>query len=359
MAISLNSLILENKDLSSIVETSDTFNESYISSVFTYLTEMYNEYREADKEFYRSLYEANSMVAINESFADFFGKIKDVLHKFLKYIKSLFDRFNTTLHRMIGSDKYLLKNEETLNKFNTDCEFEYDGYTFTIDEITPKLETYSNFDNLLEIDWSAIKKNDDKNNKKQIKQTLDELKSSLDSDYYDKVRAGVLGLNDPIRESDYTDELFKLYRDGDTNSHIFTVTSSVVRSSYTGLKDYKNIENNVKNKKKEIEDKYKKIQDRVDKAAKFTLKDGRYQVSISGHGDDLDLDNESMQQLNLYIKLVTEQVIKMTTIHSLAFSYKLDALKDKMMQDKKILYIAMNKVLKDKNIRNGEINNGV
>ena len=222
-------------------------------------------------------------------------------------------------------------------------------------QITPKLETYSNFDNLLEIDWSAIKKNDDKNNKKQIKQTLDELKSSLDSDYYDKVRAGVLGLNDPIRESDYTDELFKLYRDGDTNSHIFTVTSSVVRSSYTGLKDYKNIESNVKNKKKEIEDKYKKIQDRVDKAAKFTLKDGRYQVSISGHGDDLDLDNESMQQLNLYIKLVTEQVIKMTTIHSLAFSYKLDALKDKMMQDKKILYIAMNKVLKDKNIRNGEM----
>ena len=125
------------------------------------------------------------------------------------------------------------------------------------------------------------------------------------------------------------------------------------------MKDYKNIESNVKNKKKEIEDKYKKIQDRVDKAAKFTLKDGRYQVSISGHGDDLDLDNESMQQLNLYIKLVTEQVIKMTTIHSLAFSYKLDALKDKMMQDKKILYIAMNKVLKDKNIRNGEIDNGV
>ena len=358
MAISLNSLILENKDLSSIVETSDTFNESYISSVFTYLTEMYNEYREADKEFYRSLYEANSMVAINESFADFFGKIKDVLNKFLKYIKSLFDRFNTTLHRMIGSDKYLLKNEETLNKFNTDCEFEYDGYTFTISELIPELDTHVNFEGLLDIDWKSIGKND-KDNKKLIKEKLDKLKNALENDYYDDVRAGVLGLKDPIRESDYTDELFKLYRDGDTNSHIFTVTSSVVRSSYTGLKDYKNIESNVKNKKKEIEDKYKKIQDRVDKAAKFTLKDGRYQVSISGHGDDLDLDNESMQQLNLYIKLVTEQVIKMTTIHSLAFSYKLDALKDKMMQDKKILYIAMNKVLKDKNIRNGEIDNGV
>ena len=355
MAISLNSLILENKDLSSIVETSDTFNESYISSVFTYLTEMYNEYREADKEFYRSLYEANSMVAINESFADFFSKIKDVLNKFLKYIKSLFDRFNTTLHRMIGSDKYLLKNEETLNKFNTDCEFEYDGYTFTISELIPELDTHVNFEGLLDIDWKSIGKND-KDNKKLIKEKLDKLKNALENDYYDDVRAGVLGLKDPIRESDYTDELFKLYRDGDTNSHIFTVTSSVVRSSYTGLKDYKNIESNVKNKKKEIEDKYKKIQDRVDKAAKFTLKDGRYQVSISGHGDDLDLDNESMQQLNLYIKLVTEQVIKMTTIHSLAFSYKLDALKDKMMQDKKILYIAMNKVLKDKNIRNGEMN---
>ena len=355
MAISLNSLILENKDLSSIVETSDTFNESYISSVFTYLTEMYNEYREADKEFYRSLYEANSMVAINESFADFFGKIKDVLNKFLKYIKSLFDRFNTTLHRMIGSDKYLLKNEETLNKFNTDCEFEYDGYTFTISELIPELDTHVNFEGLLDIDWKSIGKND-KDNKKLIKGKLDELKNALENDYYDDVRAGVLGLKDPIRESDYTDELFKIFRDGDNNSHIFTVTSSVVRTSYTGLKDYKNIESNVKNKKREIEDKYKKIQNRVDKMINVTLKDKRYQVSVDGYSDDLDLDNETMQQLNLYVKLVTEQVIKMTTIHSLAFSYKLDALKDKMMQDKKILYIAMNKVLKDKNIRNGEIN---
>lgn len=355
MAISLNSLILENKDLSSIVETSDTFNESYISSVFTYLTEMYNEYREADKEFYRSLYEANSMVAINESFADFFSKIKDVLNKFLKYIKSLFDRFNTTLHRMIGSDKYLLKNEETLNKFNTDCEFEYDGYTFTISELIPELDTHVNFEGLLDIDWKSIGKND-KDNKKLIKEKLDKLKNALENDYYDDVRAGVLGLKDPIRESDYTDELFKIFRDGDNNSHIFTVTSSVVRTSYTGLKDYKNIESNVKNKKREIEDKYKKIQNRVDKMINVTLKDKRYQVSVDGYNDDLDLDNETMQQLNLYVKLVTEQVIKMTTIHSLAFSYKLDALKDKMMQDKKILYIAMNKVLKDKNIRNGEMN---
>ena len=358
MAISLNSLILENKDLSSIVETSDTFNESYISSVFTYLTEMYNEYREADKEFYRSLYEANSMVAINESFADFFSKIKDVLNKFLKYIKSLFYRFNTTLHRMIGSDKYLLKNEETLNKFNTDCEFEYDGYTFTISELIPELDTHVNFEGLLDIDWKSIGKND-KDNKKLIKEKLDKLKNALENDYYDDVRAGVLGLKDPIRESDYTDELFKIFRDGDNNSHIFTVTSSVVRTSYTGLKDYKNIESNVKNKKREIEDKYKKIQNRVDKMINVTLKDKRYQVSVDGYNDDLYLDNETMQQLNLYVKLVTEQVIKMTTIHSLAFSYKLDALKDKMMQDKKILYIAMNKVLKDKNIRNGEIDNGV
>lgn len=278
MAISLNSLILENKDLSSIVETSDTFNESYISSVFTYLTEMYNEYREADKEFYRSLYEANSMVAINESFADFFSKIKDVLNKFLKYIKSLFDRFNTTLHRMIGSDKYLLKNEETLNKFNTDCEFEYDGYTFTISELIPELDTHVNFEGLLDIDWKSIGKND-KDNKKLIKEKLDKLKNALENDYYDDVRAGVLGLKDPIRESDYTDELFKIFRDGDNNSHIFTVTSSVVRTSYTGLKDYKNIESNVKNKKREIEDKYKKIQNRVDKMINVTLKDKRYQVS--------------------------------------------------------------------------------
>ena len=82
-----------------------------------------------------------------------------------------------------------------------------------------------------------------------------------------------------------------------------------------------------------------------------TLKDKRYQVSVDGYNDDLDLDNETMQQLNLYVKLVTEQVIKMTTIHSLAFSYKLDALKESYKQDRALLYTALLKIQRTDNAR--------
>ena len=38
-----------------------------------------------------------------------------------------------------------------------------------------------------------------------------------------------------------------------------------------------------------LEDKYKKIQNRVDKMINVTLKDKRYQVSVDGYNDDLDL----------------------------------------------------------------------
>ena len=85
---------------------------------------------------------------------------------------------------------------------------------------------------------------------------------------------------------------------------------------------------------------------------------GGYKVSIDGapikdtkNRGEIELDNSAMNQLNLYIKLLTNQITEMTTMHSMAFSYKLDALKDKYTQDKRILYIALSKLEKDKELR--------
>ena len=133
MAIGLNCLIEANNIKTNSVFDTVIEDVSYTSSMLNYLTEMNYNYRVADKEFYKSVYESTTLTAVNEAFIDFFTKIKDIIKSFLKYIKSLFDRFCNALNKFVLSDKYILKHEKEFVNFTTQDEFEIDGYNFTID----------------------------------------------------------------------------------------------------------------------------------------------------------------------------------------------------------------------------------
>lgn len=360
MAIGLNSLILENRNLTSIMDTTTVNDECYLYSTIAFLREMNEDFRECDREFYRSLYEADSMVALNESFSDFFEKIKDIIQKFLKYIKSLVDRFITALHRIVGSEKHLLKNEDKLKKFNSDCEFDFDGYTFTIQPNIPVCNALAEFNsNFVNLDFSKFdssKTNRDK--KSYIKDLHDKLKNDIDNDKYDKFRGQVIGKGDKyyIYQSEFGNELFQVFRDDSDSTSVFTVTSSVVLECLNSLKGYKSAEKDIKAKKKEMESEYKTIEKQIDRLITTNRENSVYTLDVDSTYDlkgsgKLTVDTDTMNELNSYIKSLVNQVTEMSTIHSMAFSYKLDALKDKYNQDKRILYIALSKVQKDKDLR--------
>lgn len=361
MAIGLNSLILENRNLTSIMDTTTVNDECYLYSTISFLREMNEDFRECDREFYRSLYEADSMVALNESFSDFFEKIKDIIQKFLKYIKSLVDRFITALHRIVGSEKHLLKNEDKLKKFNSDCEFDFDGYTFTIEPNVPVCNALAEFNkDFVNLDFSQLdgssKSNSDK--KQYIKNLHDKLKNKLDNDEYDKFRGQVIGKGDNyyIYQSEFGNELFQVFRDDSDTTSVFTVTSSVVLDCLNSLKGYKSAEKDIKAKKKEMESEYKTIEKQIDHLISTNRNNSIYTVDIDSTYDSsgptqVTIDTDTMNELNSYIKSLLNQITEMSTIHSMAFSYKLDALKDKYNQDKRILYIALSKVQKDKDLR--------
>lgn len=357
MAINLNSLILENKNLTS---TMDEINveECLTNQTLYTLRLLHEEFREADKEFYRSVYEADSLVAVNESFSDFFIKIKDIIVKFLKYLKSLVDRFNNSLHKIVSSQKYLLKHEDDLKKFNSDCEFEFDGYKFTIDPNIPVCNAVIDLGGFVKLDFSQLANaGDNKAKKTLIKNCADTLNNNITNGYFDEKRAEVINKKGSIYESEFANELFQVFRDGYDSTSQFTVTSSIVTECLTGIKQYKSVENDVKSKKVEMEKQYKNLETLIDKMITSTRNKSTYTIDVAGEDGQkgITLDNDSMNQLNLYVKGLLNQVTQLTTIHSLAFTYKLDAIKDKYNQDKRILYIAMSKVYKDKNIRQGEV----
>lgn len=363
MGIGLNSLLIESKDLTTIMDNIIE-NTSFTNSTIGFLTEINRDFRDADKQMYKSIYEADSLVAVNESFSDFFIKVKEIIKKFLKYIKSLFDRFITTLHRIVNSEKYLLKKEDAIKKFNSDHEFDFDGYIFTIEPNIPICNALVEFNsNFVNLDLSELGSNQN-TNKEKLKNQYDNLKKDIEGDKYDKLRGEVIGRPGAmIYQSEFSNELFELFRDGSDSTSIFTVTSTVVTECFRDMKNYKEVEKETKKKKKEIENQYKEIEKQIDRMISTERTSGGYEVDLSniptaaGKGNSstkVTLNNDAMNQLNLYVKLLTNQISEMTTIHSIAFSHKLDALKDKYTQDKRILYIALSKVEKDKEFR-GEI----
>jgi hypothetical protein len=357
MGIGLNSLIIEN-DISSIMNQTI---EDRSLTIYTigYLREMNTTYREANKEMYRAIYEADNFVAVNEAFSDFFQKIKDIIKSFIKYIKSLFERFITTLHRIVNSEKYLIKKEDVLKKFNSDHEFDYDGYEFTIEPNIPVCDALVEFNSeFVKLDLSQLGA-DNRKNKDKLKELYKNVKDEIDGEKYDKLRGKVIGQPDrAIYQSDFSSELFELFRNNMDSTSIFTVDNAKVMECFRDMKDYKETEKNVKKTKKELENQYKQIEKQIDRMVSSERTAGGFKVKSNDGavgGTEATLDNDSMNQLNLYVKALTNQITEMSTIHSIAFSQKLDALKDKYVQDKRILYIALSKIEKDKKFIGGEL----
>lgn len=361
MGIGLNSLIIEN-DISSIM---DQRIEDRSLTIYTigYLREMNIQYRDANRDMYRAIYEAQDLVAVNEAFSDFFQKIKEIIKSFLKYIRSLFERFITTLHRIVNSEKYLLKKEDVLKKFNSDHEFDYDGYEFTIEPHIPVCDALAEFNQeFINLDFSELN-GDQANNKSKLKEQYKRLKDEIDNDKYDKLRGRVIGKEDKsIYQSDFSSELFELFRNDCNSTSIFTVDNAKVMECLRDMKDYKEVEKNVKKTKKDLEHEYKQIEKQIDRLISSERTSGGFKVKVNdtsvirgSSNKDITLNNDAMNQLNLYMKALTNQITEMSTIHSIAFSQKLDALKDKYIQDKRILYIALSKIEKDKKFIGGEL----
>ena len=112
-----------------------------------FINESNREFTDSKITLYKALSEsAGEQGVILESFSDFFSKVKDIIDKFLAFMKSLFSRFITQLMSMVNSDKYIKKHKDDLRSFGVGDEFDIDGYNFTFSPGIPKVEPMMGFD---------------------------------------------------------------------------------------------------------------------------------------------------------------------------------------------------------------------
>lgn len=329
----------------------NTIEESFSSETFRFLMEMNNAYREESKIFYRTVMESgNDFDVINEGVSEFLGKIKEIIAKFIKFLKSLLDRFSIMLHKMVGSDKYLAKNKDKLLAFDAIDNFDIDGYVFTITGNIPAVNALAAFNSdFLKINFD-VKEGD--TFKQAIQNQYDKFANELE-DKYDKFRAEVIGEDGYITQSDFGQELFAVYRDGRTSTANIEINSAKITEALGRFNNFSELEKANKKIQHQLEKDYKEIEKKVARMARGVRdKDAPKTLTVNVDSDYASVEpfkvtNDEMNTLDMFIKAKANQILEMSNIHSMAFSYKLDAIKDCYNQDKKILYKALNQIAKN------------
>ena len=328
--------------------------ESYFIESIDFLNETNNELYKYKKELYVSLSEADNEYVILESFSDFFTKVKDVIEKFLKFIKTIFDKFIVYINAAIANDKFISQNKKELKKFTDADNFTFDGYDFTFMPNIPLPDAALKFNEDLFCDiYSKIGYNLSADGMKTV---ISNISSDLDNKY-DEFRATVIGKPGVIYESEYDNELFKIYRCDRTDSTEIFVDKTYVNNCVKSYEQYAKLKSQLNNELSALKKSYKQIKDQVSNITKnngslsaLDLTNKLPEESREKVLKNISTDNNGfvtgdlMCQLDLYVKAKTDEIIKYTNIHTMAYSAKLDALKASYIQDKLVLYKSISEI---------------
>jgi len=333
-------------DLDSVMLSEES---TYLSETLRFIQECNREFDEANKGWYKSILESgNDQEVITESFHSFFVKVKDIIDKFIAYIKSLAERFVTAIMSISKNDNYIKKHKDDLKKFvNSKDEFDYEGYKFTFDPNVPVCEVGAQFtqefielkmlgDEVLNADDIAV----------SMKTVYDNLIKKLENGFYDAFRKEVLNVSRDISQSDFANECFSVFRDNTSDKENITINAEYVNSAYLRFTNYSDMKKDVEGIKKRLVKEYEAVRKQILEISKSNYTGTTTTTDINLPGNQMTavtLAAESAKYLDLYIKAKSDQVQEMSNIHAIAFACKLDAMKAAFVQDKTILYKALSK----------------
>lgn len=352
-------LLTETKYIDNNILDNRVIEESYFSSAIQFVKEMNNEYRDASKNLYINILESeNNVYVINESFGGFFNKVKEIIDKFLKFIKSLFERFVAFLHKLIGSDKYILKHKKEFSKFDSDDTFTYDVFKYSFDNDIPVASIVSfTIDEYVDGVYELLAKIKDKANddytkiKTMINSEINRLSEGLE-DSLSESRGVIIGKdNESIDSTDYADELYKVFRSGEDIKDNIEITKADVSDCLLFFENYQKFIIAIKKNKKSLESEYNKVSKSIEKMAR-TNELGQLILSSNQEDKIVDYINKTdnadiISLVNTYNKNASKFIMDISNAHSLAFGAKLDAAKECYKQDRAILYKAYSKIIKN------------
>lgn len=349
-------------DLKSKQSTTKTLSISESFSIYEYglecMREMDNIIREIMKDSYIS-----AGYNINESFIKDYMKdnfswkkiITFIIDGFKKALENIFNAFKAVIIRILYSDKTIEKYKKELLNYNNPIKinFPYVHYT-NLGESTPNPLLYLRFSEeyvVLEEDLRKLAKNSKKDifiskvNGMRERLTFD----IKNDEYYNTIRAEVLnGLgnySEYANPEQYEDGLYIAFRNGcrePISGHMIkTLDAYQVRESAERFLNSKKILTDVDKQKTNLTSTSDKV------CKKITS------IKLESITNSFGKDHEIDYALNNMLKTKSGQLKTNCDIYLLAFNTKLQAIKDALLQDKRICFEAITDM-----IATGGINNG-
>ena len=323
--------------------------KSYFIEAIDFLSQIQKEHSFATAKLYKTISESSTdRIAIREGFSEFFGTIKKFIKKIIDFIKKLLAKFWVRVNGMFLNDKYIETHKAELGKFEAKHEFDINGYEYTFTDTVP------NNAQLITLDQSiadfAASASVGSNGKKTAK-VLADLKAAYDAfiekknsnSYLDDIRKECIGASSNIDATDFKEELFKVYRNGDTKKSKITVTSAVCIEALSFFTGYEKLKKSTQRYSDNMERAYKEIQRKLEKVETSTV-NGTNDVTIEDILDN-DAGADKVALYDIFMKAKSAEIQEISNIHVMAFSAKLDAIQECYIQDKSILYGAFKKIL--------------
>ncbi len=331
------------------------FEECYTAQVVSFINECRSEITEKKIMFYKSLNEATNERAVLESFSDFFAGVRDVINKFIKFLKKIVDKFIVAIMKLVKSDNYIKKHKEYFNKLEAGIEFDFKGYEYTFSPNVPYPAAALEFNNSLFDTLYGDEKN--QLSVQSVRDSISLLSMNLENDY-NNFRAKVIGKeNDSISISEFSDELYRVYRNGESDTTSIEANSSYIRMCLNRFLEYDNFKKQVTRQRDDIIKAYERVQKQVEDITKRNT-DLDKQAFLSRLPSDNGIVDavisnttsggtmmaaELMSQIDVYVRAKIDQIQEYSNIHLLAFGAKLDAMKECLNQDRNVLYTALSK----------------
>lgn len=335
------SKVFETPVLEQLVSTDKT-GAGYLYNAISLMESVNKEYAETTKELYKMVAEASSKQEENEIFAKYFTKINDIIDKAIIGINEMISSFAIKIDNLADANADLLNGSVDFSSIKP---FPYRVYKFEHIDDTKfpnfgMIDTYrKEFDNLglLLQDLGPVGSNQAK--LKIIATVYNSFAHKMKDKWRDKCIESIIG-EDLDSDKSFAEKLYSEFKPDESEE--VSITKGHLYELKNTLDDHEHIIDMMVKTAQGIISDLEYIRNDIDGII-FGHKDNTLKVETSTDGIKntiYRLDVYSMNQLDIFLKAKTGQIMQMCNLYTIALSIKLDVIVEYFEQCKDILNTA-------------------
>lgn len=276
------------------------------------------------------IFSGNSILAI----------IRAIIDIFIDNVKELVERFCHVVGTFVSSEHHIEKYAPQILKFDGVLkidDFRHYKYTNLEEDIPPiciNSEILGDYGEIVD----KLSKIGRETDRKELMKKLADFSIKSKCEFRDKdvflFRGKVVGKKQGISKELYSEELHKVFRDGKTTPHLGDLHQEDIHESYRRWKNEKAFTKDIKRQRATLEANANEVKKKIRNIDLSSITSGNFT-------EDYELENI----LNGILRNECDKIQEICNITILAFGAKLEALKEAIIQDKKILYYTISQII--------------